>query len=300
LRIAVTGASGFIGVHLVRALAERGDDVVAIARPSSGTSALHELGLTPIRALLEDESSLADALQRCEAIVHLAGGATADQRETWRLNVEGTSRALAACHRAGVRRFLLASTVSVTRDRVAAYGASKREAERIALESGLDVTVFRLAFVYGPGATGVFARLVELARSLPVVPVIGSGKLDVAPVYVEDVVNAAVAALDRPSAAAGKIYTLAGPPATFDDVVDGVLERLGLRKAKVHLPVRPALALAYALERLPRPPITRDNVLGMAQGADHDSSLARAELAFSPRPLSDGLDETFRRGLRQS
>jgi NADH dehydrogenase len=249
---------------------------------------------------LEDESALADAFRGCDAVVHLAGGGTADQRETWRLNVGGTGHALAACHRAGVHRFLLASTVSVTRAQVAAYGASKREAERIAFDSGLDVTVFRLALVYGPGATGVFARLVELARRLPVVPVIGSGQLDVAPVYVEDVVNAAVAALDRPSRAAGKTYTLAGPPATFDDVVDGVLEQIGARKAKLHLPVRPALVLAYVLERLPRAPITRDNVLGIAQEADHDSSLARTELAFSPRPLGAGLDETFRRAVRHS
>jgi NADH dehydrogenase len=301
LRIAVTGATGFIGTHLVRALAERGDDVVAIARPGSETGALHELGVTPVRTGLEDEGLLAEAFHGCEAIVHLAGGASADQDATWRLNVGGTGHVLAACRRAGVPRVLLASTVTVTRKRVAAYGASKREAERVVLESGLDATVFRLAFVYGPGKTGVFARLVSLAHGrLPVVPVVGTGKLDIGPVYVEDVVNAIVAALDRPRTAAGKIYTLAGPAATLDDVLDGVLERLGAKKAKVHLPVRPALVLAYGLERLPRTPLTRDNVLGMVQEADHDSSLARAELDFSPRALSEGLDETFRRAMGQS
>ncbi len=301
MRIAVTGATGFIGTHLVRALIERGEDVVAIARPSSETGALHELGLTPVRTGLEDEGSLAEALRRCDAVVHLAGGAAPDQRATWRLNAGGTGHVLAACHRAEVRRFLLASTVTVTRKRVAAYGASKREAERIVLESGLDATVFRLAFVYGPGKTGVFARLVSLARSrLPVVPVVGTGGLDIGPVYVEDVVRAMLAALDRPGTATGKIYTLAGPAATLDDVLDGVLAQLGARKAKLHLPVRSALVVAYALERLPGAPLTRDNVLGMAQEADHDSSLARAELAFSPRSLSEGLDETFRRALSQS
>src|SRR6266540_4647606 len=236
MRVAVTGATGFIGTHLVRALVERGDDVMAIARESSDADPLLELGVTPARTALDDEETLAETLQGRDALVHLAGGGLADQHATWRANAEGTRHVLSACRRAGVRRLLLASTVTVTRKRVAAYGASKREAERDVLASGLDVTVFRFAFVYGPGRTGVFARVVELARRLPVVPVVGTGKLDIAPVYVEDVVHAIVVALERPDVAAGKVYTLAGPPATFDEVVDGVLERLGSRKRKLHIP----------------------------------------------------------------
>ena len=286
----MTGATGFIGTHLVRALVGR--EVVAITRAGSDTSVFRELGVTPVRAELDDEETLAEALRGCDALVHLAGGGLRNPHETWRLNAEGTAHALNACRRAAVRRFLLASTVTVTRRRVAAYGASKREAEREALASGLDATVFRFAFVYGPGRTGVFARLVQLARSLPVVPVVGSGKLDIAPVYVDDVVSAIVAALDRPHTA-GKIYTLAGPPAAFDDVVQGVLARLGVRKRTLHVPAPAALLLARALERMPSAPITRDNVLGITQEADHDSSLARAELGFSPRPLREGLDATF-------
>lgn len=118
---------------------------------------------------------------------------------------------------------------------------------------------------------------------------VGTGKLDIAPVFVDDVVAAIVAALERADSAAGKIYTLAGPPATFDEVVDRVSERLGLRRRKVHLP----LPVASVLARLPGSPITRDNVLGMTQEADHDSSLAREELGFSPRPLAAGLEATF-------
>jgi nucleoside-diphosphate-sugar epimerase len=293
VRIAVTGSTGFIGLHLVRALPERGDEVVPIARSSSDAAQLGDLARTTVRVGLDEEEALADAFRGCDAIVHLAGGGFADERATWQANAEGTRHVVAACRRAGVPRLLLASTVTVTRKRVAAYGASKREAEEEALASGLDVTVFRFAFVYGPGRTGVFARLVELARRLPVVPVVGAGKLDIAPVYVDDVVEAIVTALHQPDIAAGKVYTLAGPAATFDDVVDGVLERLRLRKRKLHVPGPVALMLARVLSRLSDPPLTRDNVLGMTQEADHDSSLARSELGFSPRPLDVGLDAAF-------
>jgi nucleoside-diphosphate-sugar epimerase len=293
LTIAVTGATGFIATHLMDALVECGIEVVAIARPSSEDRVQHQLGVRAIRAELSDEQTLAAALSGCNAVVHLAGGGTADQRATWETNAEGTRHVLAACRRAGVHHVLLASTVTVTRKRVAAYGASKREAERAVLDSGLDATVFRLAFVYGPGRTGVFARLVELVCRLPIVPVVGTGELDIAPVYVKDVVTAMVAALERPAISAGKTYTLAGPPATFDELVDGVLERLRLHKRKLHIPGSFALVLAGLLARLSDPPVTRDNVLGITQEADHDSSLARRELGFSPRPLRDGLDAAF-------
>jgi NADH dehydrogenase len=300
MRVAVTGSTGFIGLHLVRALVERRDDVVAIARATSDTARLLELGIAPACAELDDVDALAEAILSCSAVVHLAGGGVADQRETWRLNAEGTDHVIAACRAADVRRLVLASTVSVTRRRVASYGASKREAEHKALTSGLDVSVLRFAFVYGPGRTGVFARLVNLARRLPVVLVVGTGKLDIGPVYVDDVARAIVASLERPDLAIGKVYTLAGPPATFDDVVAGVLERVGPGKGTLHLPGRLALALARALELLPRAPITRDNVLGMIQEAELDSSLAREELGFSPRALREGLDATFARTPRQS
>jgi nucleoside-diphosphate-sugar epimerase len=293
MTVAVTGATGFVGTHLVHALVARAVNVVAVARATRDDDWSHELDVSSVRAELADEEALAEAFRGCDAVIHLAGGGTADQSATWETNAEGTRHVVAACRRAGVARVMLASTVTVTRMRVAAYGASKRDAERSVLESGLDATIFRFAFVYGQGRTGVFTRLLELARRLPVVPVVGTGELDIAPVYVDDVVDAIVAALQRPEISAGKIYTLAGPPATFDEVVDGVLQHLGSRKPKLHIPGWAALALARVLSRLSDPPITCDNVLGMIQEADHNSSLARADLGFSPRPLRQGLDATF-------
>lgn len=294
MRVAVTGAGGFIGTHFVEAVVKRADTTVAIVRNAIAAERLRAQRATVVVTELDDRRALAAALAGCDAVVHLAGGGSTDAATAWAANAESTEHVVGACRRAGIDRLLLASTVSVTRNRLGAYGASKRAAEEQALASELDVTVFRLAFVYGRGTTGVFARLVEVVRRLPVVPVVGSGQLDIGPVYVGDVVDAMLAALDRPDLATGKTYTLAGPPATFDEVVEGVLARLGLRKRTIHLPGSLALGIARALAFLPQPPITRDNVLGMTQVADHDSSLARRELGFSPRPLSEGLDLTLR------
>jgi nucleoside-diphosphate-sugar epimerase len=293
VRVAVTGATGFIGLHTVRAVLAAGDEPVAVVRPSGDAAPLRALGIAPAYAELTDELALAAAFERCAAVVHLAGGGFPDRRTTWQTNVEGTRHVIAACRGAGVPRLLVASTVTVTRERLGAYGESKRAAERLALESGLDAAVVRFAFVYGAGRTGVFARLVEAVRRLPIVPIVGSGKLDIAPVYVDDVASAIVAAVHRDKPIGGRVYTLAGPPASLDELVHDVLTQLGMRKRTVHLPGLLALALSRLVSPLPNPPLTRDNVLGMLQAADHDSALARSELAFDPRPLADGLRATF-------
>lgn len=272
MKVAVTGASGFIGGHLVAALRERGDAVV-----------------TPGRAELGDPHTLAEEVAGSAAIVHLAGGGASSEKATWEANLGTTERVVGAAREAGVPRVLLASTVTVTREKVAAYGASKRAAEEALVFSGLEWTLFRFAFVYGRGESGVFAQLVGLARRLPMLPVVGSGRLDIAPVHVDDVVAAIVAALDLPDVAQGKTYTIAGPEATLDDVLQGVYARLGKPMRLWHLPRPVALFLA----RIPGVPLTRDNVLGMTQEASQDPWLAQRDLGFEPRPLAAGLDDSL-------
>src|SRR5262245_47272730 len=118
MRVAVTGATGFIGRHLVRELLGGGHDVVAIRRPSGDPARLAAGGVEVVSAPLDDEAAMAEGLRGCDAVVHLAGGGFADERATWEANADGTAHVLAACEAAGVGRVLLASTVTVTRAKV--------------------------------------------------------------------------------------------------------------------------------------------------------------------------------------
>ncbi len=183
MRIAITGASGFVGRGLCATLVRRGHAVVALARrplASPGT------GITPVTASLEDVPALANAMAGADAVVHLAARvhvmhehAADPQRAFRQVNVEGTRAVLSAAAAAGVGRFVLLSSVKVhgeeserayTEDAPFrpgdAYARSKVEAEELVASTwrGVDGwTVLRPPLVYGPGVAGNFRRLLRLA-----------------------------------------------------------------------------------------------------------------------------------------
>ncbi|MCB9596783.1 MAG: NAD(P)-dependent oxidoreductase [Sandaracinaceae bacterium] len=153
MRVLVTGATGFVGEWLVRALVARGHEVVAFARASSRTEGIEALGASVRRGAFDDPGSLARAVDGVDAVAHLAGGGIARSDEEIYVNNTGSTRALfGAARDAAVRRFVLVSSLTA-RDAISHYGRSKRAAERVVLEdtSGPSVMVLRPPALYGPG-----------------------------------------------------------------------------------------------------------------------------------------------------
>lgn len=162
-RVLLTGATGFLGEHLVRALAARGHAVRAFARPSSRTEAIEALGAAVARGSFEDAGSLARALEGVDAVVHAAGGGIVQSvEEMYRNNAGSTEALLDAAGPAGVSRFVLVSSLAA-RDPVSHYGKSKLRAEELALArgGGPSVVVLRPPALYGPGEH----RMVPLFRA---------------------------------------------------------------------------------------------------------------------------------------
>lgn len=199
MRIVVTGAAGFIGSHVVDALAAAGHEVVGVDKVP---------GTTHVRADLAE--TVPPHLRSADAVIHLAGRPgvrrSADPA-TWRDNVETTRRVLAACGHGP--RVILASSSSVygsaTRPCTenddthpeSPYGHSKKEAERLARESGLHTVVLRYFSVYGPRQRPdmAFHRFIAAALSGAPVPVFGDGSQARAFTFVDDVVDATVRAV---------------------------------------------------------------------------------------------------------
>jgi nucleoside-diphosphate-sugar epimerase len=207
-RVAITGATGFIGRHLTAHLVSRGTAVRAIQRPESRQDAPDEA--TVVRAAL-DARALGPAFADVDAVVHLAGVVSSTrERDFDEVNVEGTravARAAAAANVPVIHVSSLAAAgpapPSAPRGEgdaprpVTAYGRSKLEGERVlAAEAGLRWTILRPGVVYGPGDRAMLPLFTFARRGI--LPLVGHATAAYTFVYVDDIVRAIVAALDQP------------------------------------------------------------------------------------------------------
>jgi len=290
MMVLVTGASGFIGRRLSHRLVARGHEVRALVRRGEGGASLP--GADLVVGDVRDPAALDRAASGAEAVVHLAcATGVARERVVREVNVEGTRRLLEAAVRRGARRFVFVSSVSAVRERMGPYGRTKREGEFLVSASALEWVILRPSLVYGPGPQGLFAHLARSLRALPLIPVIGDGKIELDPVHVDDVCEVIVQCLERADVTR-KTYDVLGPDrVTFDQLLLRIAARQGIRKPLVHVPGLLALAVAGALGSfMERPPLTVDNVLGMTFPARVDGTPARRDFAVSWTSLDAGLE----------
>jgi nucleoside-diphosphate-sugar epimerase len=226
-RIAVTGANGFIGRHVVRHAAASGYEVAGIVRSEPATRAVREAGGDPVELLGRDPEALVRALDGCRAVVHLAQiGAERAGRTYGAVNVGYTERILEDCRHAGVPRVVYFSGLGVARYGMSPrcsndYFLSKLAAETILFRSGLEGVVFRPSFVVGPGDAFVPAVLQAMAGGEVERP--GDGSYRMQPIAVADAAHAVLAAVERPPEAFPSVFDLVGPEAVS---YAALLERL--------------------------------------------------------------------------
>jgi nucleoside-diphosphate-sugar epimerase len=244
--VAVTGATGFIGRHLVASLLSRGVAVRAVVRPDSPHSA--PPGAAVVRAPLQ-ASALAGAFAGVEAVVHLAGVVSAVDAEMYAaVNAGGTREVAAAADAAGARLVHISSLAAAGPAHASAprgeddaptpltpYGRSKLDSERAlrALPS-LRWTILRPGVVYGPGDRAVLP-LFKLAAGF-VAPVVGRPGAAYTFVYISDVVRAIEAALDGTSV--GQTFFVGHPqPVTPRGLLETIQTTIGHRGALVRVPM---------------------------------------------------------------
>ncbi|MDA8108979.1 MAG: complex I NDUFA9 subunit family protein [Betaproteobacteria bacterium] len=271
----VLGGSGFVGRHLVAALAARGARVTVPARRRERAK---ELILLPTVDVQEADVKRPGVLERltegCDAVVNLVGilhsrrgrrserGPNDYGPDFAHVHVELPQAIVAACRATGVKRLLHMSALGAALEAPSEYLRSKGVGEQAVLAADdLAVTVFRPSVIFGPGDSflTLFARL---ARILPAI-VLACPEARFQPVYVGDVVQAFLAALDE-HAAFGQRYDLCGPKRyALRELVEYVCRLTGRRRAVIGLSDRLSYLQARLMEWSPGPLMTRDNYRSM-------------------------------------
>ena len=310
-RTLVTGATGFIGSHVARALVRRGDDVRVTVRATSRLDALEGLDAERVVADVTDRRSVRRAVAGCDRVFHVAGSTSmrAGAQRLVAANVTGTRVVLEACLAAGVERVVYTSSVvalgpapdGATADETQPYSgggldipymAAKHAAESDALRvaaRGLPVVIVQPSHVLGEGdrlrsSTDVVRRFL-LRR----IPAFVDGAINV--VDVEDV--AAGHLLADEGGEPGERYILGNRNYTWERLFADLGRFSGVEPPAVRLPYELALGLAEVAARAPgRPIVTPGEVRAAGRRWTYRSTKARRELGWTTRPHEETVERT--------
>lgn len=264
--VTVFGGSGFVGRHVVRALARDGWRVrVAVRRPdlAGHVQPMGAVGqVMPVQANLRYPDSVKAAVQGADAVVNLVGILAKSGAQTFEtVHVKGAEAVAEAAKAAGARRLVHVSAIGASPRSKSSYGRTKAMGERAALKAFPDAVILQPSLIFGP-EDDLFNRFAEMAAKSPLLPLIGGGRTRFQPVYVGDVARA-VANVCAGAGEPGGIYELGGPEVvSFRQILDKVQEWTGRKRGYVSLPFGVAKFAAMLTAPLPNSmrPLTVDQV----------------------------------------
>jgi uncharacterized protein YbjT (DUF2867 family) len=292
--ILVTGASGFVGRHVVRTLTAGGLRVRAMVRSAAGAAQLAGVECELVRGEMTELQSLRAATVGCHTVVHLVSLLNGSKDELDRVMVRGTNDLVAEARNAGIRRIVLMSALG-TSERMAErapYYRAKWAMEEAVRRSGIPHAVLRPSIVFGADG-GVLPRLVKLAALSPVTPILGRGAQRIQPIWIDDLAEAARLALDAKD---GAIVELGGPDVvSWRELLQAIHAARGSSRPTLPIPTRLARASVALVEHLPGKPITREELTMIALGdiIVSDGGRGMRELGLTELvPLADQLQQS--------
>jgi len=242
MKVAITGASGFVGTHLTHRLEAEGHELVLISRQLSACD-------------LSDVDVLTQLFTGCKAVAHCAGINREVGAQTYaRVHVEGTRNVVEAAKRAGLEKIVLLSFLRARPDCGSPYHESKWAAEEIVRNSGLDYTIIKAGVVYGRG-DHMLDHLSHALHTFPVFGLVGSKEKSIRPLAIEDLVHVMRAAIvDRRMKR--QTIALLGPEEIYlSEAVRRVAEVVGKQPWMIRLPIVCHQLMARVFERTMRVPL---------------------------------------------
>jgi nucleoside-diphosphate-sugar epimerase len=330
MTVLVSGATGFMGGSITRHLLDAGQNVRAMSRSSEaakqkytadedGRRALAEGRLTFVGADVTDPATLAGALDSVEVVIQAAQFTGAPVEDPARgltyaaVDRDGTLNFLDAIAQVygrptagsalarfpeGSPRFLYVSGITVSAEAREPWNRAKWQAEEAIRGSGLDWTIVRCCWAYGPSDTAL-NRLLHYSDHLPFVPIFGRGDDPLTPVFVEDVGRLVALLVADPDTGRDTTFGLGGPDVvTLNGFLRLALQAMGRRRPILHIPKPVGKIQGALLQHLPGRPLTPDAVDFVSQGGavgDADRRLLAARLPqFGTTPLGQALESYLR------
>jgi NADH dehydrogenase len=291
MKVFLTGASGFVGSHMLARLRAGGHQVRALVRdPARARHLADKVELVPGDVV--SNAGLEQGMESCDAVIHLVGIIMESRSATFeKVHHIGTRNVLAAAQTRGISRFVHMSALGARADGVSGYQTSKWRAEEAVRASGMPHVILRPSIIFGPG-DGFVTQMVQVMRAAPLFrPVVGHGRYLFRPIHIDNVVDCFVESLTNHNAL-GRSIDLVGPEElTLDQMLDTIAACVGVRKPAVHIPFPLMYANAALLSALlPRPPVTTEQLRMLQEGSTAD-----------PAPMLQTFHTkliTFREGLR--
>jgi len=288
--ILVTGANGFVGRNLVGRLLKDGIAVRALVRNPAKAARLRDLGAELAEGDISNPSSLETAVKGCDRVVHLVGIIQEAPGVTFKgVHIDGTRNVLDAAKKEGVKQFFLQSALGTRPNAKSQYHRTKWEAEELVRASGLPFTILRPSLIYGPGDLFTI-RLAETIKISPVLPVIGSGRSKIQPIFIDDVTEC-IQKISTSDSYLNEMYEIGGPEQlTYEEVTKAIAAALGIKRPTVHMPMFFMRTMAKVAETfLPKPPVTMDQLIMLQEDNVCDMRDIREVFGIEPVKFREGL-----------
>jgi uncharacterized protein YbjT (DUF2867 family) len=262
--VTLIGGSGFIGRHIVRALAKRGYRIRVACRRPDLAGHVQPVGTTgqvmPVQANVRYPASLAAACDGAYAVINLTGVLASRGAQSFNgIHVFGAEASAKAAKAAKAQVFIQMSALGADADSASEYARTKAAGEAKAKAAFPGAIIMRPSIVFGP-EDNFFNQFAAMSRLAPALPLIGGGSTKFTPVFVGDLAEAFARLVDK-GEASGQTFEVGGPEVfTFKQILEFTLETIGRKRLLVPIPWPIAKALGTVMGLLPFAPLTADQV----------------------------------------
>jgi uncharacterized protein YbjT (DUF2867 family) len=296
MQLFLTGATGFVGQHMLKRLLGEGHRVRGLLRSSDDKQKARVMAFSGMPAGWQEKFTVAhgdvvtgagldQGMQDCDAVVHLVGIITEKAKNTFdAVHHLGTRNVVEAAKRGGVKRFIQMSALGVRANGVAAYQTSKWKGEEEVRRSGIPYCILRPSLIFGPG-DGFVTQMMDTMRKAPFFrPVPGDGSPKFRPIWIDDVTACFARALTTEAATNQTVELGGADELSLNEVLKEIGRVAGVRKPAVHIPLPLMFAgAAVAQTLLPNPPVTLDQLRMLREGSTCDIRPMKRIFGIEPR-----------------